>query len=179
MTLIPPDWRPVVATLAFVDRGGDVLLIRKKRGHGAGKVNAPGGRVERAETPEQCARRELREEVGMRCGALRRVAHLRFHDRTGGYDVRGFVFRAAACRGPAVDTPEAAPFWCPWDAVPYDEMWEADRYWVPAIRDGGHVRGDFVFEDDRLVSSCVSPVGAGGLERFRAEFDVTGEDIAA
>ena len=179
MTLIPPDWRPVAATLVFVERGGDVLLIRKKRGHGAGKVNAPGGRLEGAETPEQCARRELAEEVGLRCGALRPAAHLRFHDRTGGYDVRGFVFRASACRGPALDTPEAAPFWCSWDAVPYERMWEADRYWVPAVRDDRPVRGDFVFEADRLVSSCVSPVGTGGLARFHAEFVVTGEDIAA
>ena len=40
-------WKPVdVATLCFVVRDGEILLIRKKRGLGAGKINGPGGRVE-------------------------------------------------------------------------------------------------------------------------------------
>ena len=172
MALMPPDWRPVPATLVFVERGpGEVLLIRKKRGHGAGKVNAPGGHVEPGEAPAACARREVREEVGLCCGALDPLALLRFHDRTDGLDVLGYVFRAAACEGEAVHTAEAAPFWCPWDAVPYDEMWAADRYWIPPVRAGRPVRGDFVFEGERLVCSTVSPVGAAGLPRFLAEFD--------
>ena len=41
------DWRPVdVATLVFVVDGARILLIHKKRGLGAGKINGPGGRVE-------------------------------------------------------------------------------------------------------------------------------------
>ena len=31
--------------------------------------------------------------------------------------------RSRARRG----KPEAAPFWCAWDAAPYGEMWAADR----------------------------------------------------
>ena len=34
------------ATLCFVIRGGEILLIRKLRGLGAGKINGPGGRLE-------------------------------------------------------------------------------------------------------------------------------------
>src|SRR5262249_5311497 len=53
-------WRPdSVATLLFVVRRGETLLIRKLRGHGAGKINAPGGMVERGETPRACALREI------------------------------------------------------------------------------------------------------------------------
>ena len=37
------------ATLLFVIRDGQVLLIHKKRGLGKGKVNGPGGRVESLE----------------------------------------------------------------------------------------------------------------------------------
>ena len=174
MALIPVGWRPRPATLVFVERGSEVLLIRKKRGHGAGKVNAPGGRVEPRETPEECARREVFEEVRIRCGELRPAAHLRFHDRTDGHDVRGFVFRTCEFRGEAGETPEAEPFWCPWDAIPYGRMWAADRYWVPWVRAGNAVRGDFVFEGERLVCSAVSPVGARGMGRFRAEFEGAG-----
>ncbi|MEM9057182.1 MAG: NUDIX domain-containing protein, partial [Pseudomonadota bacterium] len=55
-------WTPKdIATLLFVVRGGEVLLIHKKRGLGAGKINGPGGRVEPGETVQECAVREVRE----------------------------------------------------------------------------------------------------------------------
>ena len=52
-----------IATLVFVLRDNEVLLIRKKRGLGAGKINGPGGKLEAGETPRQCALREVREEL--------------------------------------------------------------------------------------------------------------------
>ena len=46
-----PNWQPeIVCTLMFVTRGDEVLLIRKKRGLGAGKINGPGGKVDPGET---------------------------------------------------------------------------------------------------------------------------------
>ena len=51
------------ATLLFVVEAAQVLLIRKKRGLGAGKINGPGGRLEPGETPMQCAIREVQEEL--------------------------------------------------------------------------------------------------------------------
>jgi 8-oxo-dGTP diphosphatase len=44
-------WQPTErANLCFVTRGDEVLLIHKKRGLGAGKINGPGGRIEPGET---------------------------------------------------------------------------------------------------------------------------------
>src|SRR4051794_35353585 len=47
---LEPDWAAWVprerAVLCFIVCGGRVLLIHKKRGLGAGKVNAPGGKIE-------------------------------------------------------------------------------------------------------------------------------------
>jgi len=51
------------ATLLFVVRDGQILLIRKKRGLGAGKINGPGGKFEKGETPLACALRETQEEL--------------------------------------------------------------------------------------------------------------------
>ena len=57
-------WQPEeVATLMFIIQGDSVLLIRKKRGLGAGKINGPGGKVEGDETPLDCAIRETEEEL--------------------------------------------------------------------------------------------------------------------
>lgn len=42
-----------------------LLLGKKLRGFGTGKYNGFGGRLEREETPEQCAQRELMEEANL------------------------------------------------------------------------------------------------------------------
>ena len=48
------SWQPdMVATLMFDVEDSRVLLIRKKRGLGAGNINGPGGKLDPGETPEQ------------------------------------------------------------------------------------------------------------------------------
>ena len=51
------------ATLLFVRQADRVLLIRKKRGLGAGNINGPGGRLDAGESPQECAIREVQEEL--------------------------------------------------------------------------------------------------------------------
>ncbi len=59
-------WKPTeYANLCFVIRDGQILLIRKKRGLGAGKINGPGGRLEKGETALASAIRETQEEIGV------------------------------------------------------------------------------------------------------------------
>ena len=50
-------------TLLFVIRAGQILLIHKKRGLGAGKINGPGGRLHLGESPLHGAVREVKEEL--------------------------------------------------------------------------------------------------------------------
>ena len=53
------NWQPrQYANLCFIVKDGRVLLIRKKRGLGAGKINAPGGKLESGETALGAAIRE-------------------------------------------------------------------------------------------------------------------------
>ena len=66
------------ATLVFVVRDGQVLLINKKTGLGKGKINAPGGKVEQDEGPEACAIRECREELQITVSNLQYCGQHRF-----------------------------------------------------------------------------------------------------
>lgn len=145
------SWRPKdVAVLLFVIRGGEVLLIRKKRGLGAGKINAPGGRIEPGESPEDAAIRETFEEVGVTAEAPRRRGHLRFQF-TDGYALECHVLSSDACEGDVRETDEAIPRWAPLHALPYEEMWEDDRLWLPLMLAGRPFRGRFIFEGDRML----------------------------
>ena len=55
-----------------VDSNGNVLMVRQYR-YATGRIllEAPAGRVEPGESPDECAQRELQEEVGYAAGSLR------------------------------------------------------------------------------------------------------------
>ena len=67
---------PFAASVAIVRRH-DVLLIQRNRAPSEGLWTLPGGRLEAGETAEQCAIREMREELGLQVFALRPVTLLR------------------------------------------------------------------------------------------------------
>jgi ADP-ribose pyrophosphatase len=65
-----------VIPFASDPRGADptVLLIRQYRyATGGPLLEIPAGRLDAGETPEQCARRELKEEIGVTAGRLERL----------------------------------------------------------------------------------------------------------
>ena len=60
-TPFPASWVPnMVANLVFLTRGDEILLIHKKTGLGAGKINGPGGKQEPGETSLEAAVRVRR-----------------------------------------------------------------------------------------------------------------------
>ncbi len=144
-------WQPQQrATLLFVIRAGEILLIDKKRGLGAGKVNGPGGRLEPGETPLACAIREVEEELCITPREVRAAGELRFQFLDG-LSIHGYVFTAAAFEGSPTETDEAAPRWTPIANIPYERMWEDDRYWIPLMLDDIAFECRFLFDDDRLL----------------------------
>jgi 8-oxo-dGTP diphosphatase len=118
-----------IETLLYVVKDGKVLLIRKKRGLGAGFFNGVGGKAKPGETPEQAAVREMAEEVGAEPLEMEWRGLLEFWNFEGG---------------------EASPVWVRIEEVPYHEMWEDDKYWLPAVLRGEKIYGRFFFEKWRL-----------------------------
>lgn len=138
------------AVIAFARRADEILLIHKKRGLGAGKVNGPGGRLEDGETPREAAVRETTEEVGLTLADPVEHATLRFRF-VDGFNLLVTVFVAWSFRGELVETDEAKPFWCRIDEIPYDAMWADDVRWLPEVLAGRYVDGRFVFDGDSMV----------------------------
>lgn len=148
-------WQPTErATLCFVVRGAEILLIRKKRGLGAGKVNGPGGRLEPGETELACAIRETQEELGVTPLRPEWRGEL-FFQFIDGYGLHCAVFTAEDCEGEAIETDEAAPLWTPLDAIPFDEMWADDIHWLPGVLAGRNFRGYFDFDGETMLTRRV------------------------
>lgn len=150
------NWQPEqVATLMFVQREQEVLLIRKKRGLGAGKINGPGGRIEPGETPEECAIRETQEELLIDALDVTPAGELFFHAEDEMPCIHAHLFVAADYRGEPSETDEAIPLWIDIRELPFDEMWEDDRLWLREVLEGKTVRGWFTFEGESLLDHRV------------------------
>ncbi|GAB1480954.1 NUDIX hydrolase [Paracoccaceae bacterium] len=68
--------RPVLAALAVVVRGKNVLLVRRRNPPDAGLWGYPGGHVEAGETALAAAARELAEETSVRATPVGYLANL-------------------------------------------------------------------------------------------------------
>lgn len=139
------------AVIVFIRSGASILLIDKKRGLGAGKVNGPGGRIEPGETSVQAAIRETHEEVGLFVTDLdhRVVLQFAFVD---GYMLEVDVYFTSSYSGSLVETDEARPFWCLEASIPYAKMWADDRLWLPRALAGERIAGRFVFDGDTMLT---------------------------
>jgi 8-oxo-dGTP diphosphatase len=158
-------WRPVdLATLLFVIRDGEILLIRKKRGLGKGKINGPGGRLEPGEDPEDGAIREVEEEVCVVPRAVRRAGELLFQF-TDGYSIHVHVFTARDCIGEPRETDEALPRWYRVSDIPYEEMWADDVIWIPRMLAGERFFGRFLFDGDVMMDHSVESGSGEGTGR--------------
>jgi 8-oxo-dGTP diphosphatase len=149
------NWTPTLqATLMFIvdESRGEVLLIRKKRGLGQGKINGPGGKMDPGETPEQCAVRETQEELGVTALHPSKHGELWF-DFTDGLKMRVHVFLAKGLEGVAQETEEAIPMWTSLNRLPFEEMWEDDRYWLKELLvEKMHFTGRFRFDGEKMES---------------------------
>jgi 8-oxo-dGTP diphosphatase len=79
----------LAASVAIVRRD-DLLLIQRNRAPSEGLWTLPGGRLELGETPEHCAIREVKEELGLALYALRPLIVLRH----GQYRLQTFATQA-------------------------------------------------------------------------------------
>ena len=127
-------------------------------GLGAGKINAPGGRIEPGETPLAAAIRETQEEVGLTPNNPQKRGEL-FFQFMDGYALHCTVFLALGCEGTVIETGEAVPRWTPTSAIPYREMWADDRHWMPLLLADRAFRGYFIFDGDKMLSHAVEDLG--------------------
>jgi 8-oxo-dGTP diphosphatase len=57
---------PKIVIVAVIEQGGSILIARRKQGkQHPGRWEFPGGTLEDGETPEQCLKRELEEELAI------------------------------------------------------------------------------------------------------------------
>ncbi len=141
----------IQATLCFIVHDDKVLLLKKNPGlFGAGKRNAPGGKLQPNEDAEHCAVREVFEETGLRIQNPTRVGMLSFfkYNKLLNPDWMAHLFLTRDFNGTLKESKEGVLRWFPVDQPPLEEMWEDDRHWYKHAVQGRAFRGEFYFRGD-------------------------------
>ena len=142
---------PPMMCLCLLIRDDQVLLGRKKRGFGEGRVVGPGGKVEPGEWPAQAAVREVAEETGLSVAQpdLDEVAWItyRFPARPA-WDQDATVFATQRWSGEVAESDEIDARWFDTAALPLDQMWDDARYWLPRVLKGERVQVAATFAAD-------------------------------
>jgi len=150
------NWKPTEkAVLCFIIENNRILLIRKKKGLGAGKINGPGGRIEPGEKAIDAAIRETEEEVGLTPLGVEEKAELSFVF-VDGFSIFVKVFTVFKYTGILGETDEADPIWFDLDKIPYNEMWEDDLLWLPRIISGNQIKARFIYEEEKILDFDVT-----------------------
>jgi 8-oxo-dGTP diphosphatase len=117
----------ILVTAGILTEGERVLVCQRKAGDRFGlKWEFPGGKVEAAETPEACLRRELAEELGIEA-VIGPQVHRTEYQYPNGLTVRLLFFKVLRYDG----TPRNRDFerivWARHEDLPGFDFLEADR----------------------------------------------------
>jgi 8-oxo-dGTP diphosphatase len=143
-----------LATLCYVRQNGKTLMvhrIKKPNDIHEGKWNGLGGKFEPGETPEECARREILEESGLRVKKLVLKGLLSFPLFARDEDWYAFVFVGTDFEGSLIESPEGTLQWIDDSKLTELNLWEGDRIFLPWLKRSGFFSGKFVYQDGALV----------------------------
>jgi 8-oxo-dGTP diphosphatase len=162
---MPPKATCLCLLTRATPAGTELLLGVKKRGFGAGRLVAPGGRLEAGESAAGATVREVREETGLEValGDLRaagRIAY-RFPARPE-WDLTIAVFTAGRFAGEPRPSDELDPAWHRVAELDYTAMWDDARYWLPAALAGERVDALITFAADNTTVASVEAAASGG-----------------
>lgn len=150
------NWEPTDrCVITYVQSEKDTLFIEKKQGLGTGYYNAPGGHIELEETATEAAIRETKEETGLDITnpVFRGTLHFQFAD---GMREIGYVYFTNEFSGTLKECDEARPFWIATDSIPYENMWEDDRLWLPKAMEGCKFDAYFVFDGKTMSDHSIT-----------------------
>ncbi|ORX93781.1 hypothetical protein K493DRAFT_284398 [Basidiobolus meristosporus CBS 931.73] len=128
-----------------------VLLGMKKRGFGKGRWNGFGGKVEKGETIDEGALRELEEEAGITTSTLSKAGIIWFKFVDDPVLLEVHLFCANSYEGDVTETEEMRPQWYDIDSIPFDDMWPDDRYWFPYLLQEQKFVGKILFKEDQTT----------------------------
>ena len=130
--------------------------VKKKHDIHQDKWTGVGGKLEKGETPEECAIREVKEETGLTVKHLKLVGIItepKF-DR-GGNDWYVFVFVIDDFSGELMECEEGELEWIDNDKLVELNLWPTDKLFIPWTFENKFFSAKFVYDNKQYVSHSV------------------------
>jgi len=135
----------------------------KKRGFGKGRWNGVGGKIDIQKGDKDVfdsAIRETEEEIGVKIKNPEKVAIIDFYfpevPKEKDFDQQVHVFLVKNWQGEPVETEEMRPKWFNLMKIPFDKMWDDDKYWLPHILENKKLKAKFVFDKrDKTIDKVI------------------------
>lgn len=125
----------ITVAAGLIEKNGHILIARRRNtgAHGH-KWEFPGGKVEPNESPEECVRRELWEELGIdvEVGGLFCTSEYSYHD----FSIRLVVYRVLSVSGDPVALEHDEIRWVAPEEIEAYDFPEADRPVVAKLAAG-------------------------------------------
>ena len=125
-----------LTTLCYAESDGRWLMmhrVKKDVDENAGKWIGLGGHLQEDETPEECVRREVREEAGLELRNLCLRGILTFILPDWGNELT-FLYTAKTESDEVPDCAEGVLKWVPAEQISTLPLWEGDRIFLPLLR---------------------------------------------
>lgn len=136
-----------IQTLCFLKKDGKILLAMKKRGFGAGRWNGFGGKKQEGETIEEAAKRETREECGIKISEMEEFGKIDFEFEGKEDILEVHFFEIKKYSGEPQETEEMKPEWFAFENIPLNAMWPDDKFWMPLFLENKKFKGEFCFDE--------------------------------
>jgi 8-oxo-dGTP diphosphatase len=148
-----------LAVLCYIRNNGRTLMMhRNSRSEDMhfGKWNAPGGKIEAGETPEECAAREVLEETGLTVNNLQMKGVLTFPAFDVQEDWYVFVFTACEFTGKLNEScPEGDLCWISDQDIMKLPLWDGDRVFMKWLNCGKFFSAKFIYNTSGFESHSV------------------------
>lgn len=144
-----------VASLSIVEdvKNNKFLMIKHQRGINQGCMNFPGGKQEPDETIEECVIRETFEETGITIYNPVEVGYIEFPTK----DFYVHVYKSTNFSGNIKQNEEeTVAFWIDAKDIPYENMREADRDFLPDILAGKYIKRRYIYDENFHVTEIIN-----------------------
>ncbi len=130
----------------------EICLAMKKRGFGVNRWNGLGGKVEEGEEITKAAEREVEEEIDVTIRQTNKVAELSFYfPHNPSWNQKAHVYITENWNGEPKETEEMKPEWFKTEEIPFDQMWPADKFWIPEVLSGKLIKAIFILAEGDIV----------------------------
>lgn len=150
-----------LATICYIDNGNELLLMHRNKKLNdvhEGKWISVGGKLEKGESPEDCAVREVFEETGLQVKKMDFKGIITFPEFTPNNDWYTYVYKVTVFEGSLLeDCAEGTLEWVPYDQVLSKPTWEGDYEmfkWI--LEDVPFFSAKFSYRDGNLVDKKVT-----------------------